>query len=42
MNSKRIRVLYNIWVFAEAYGYVIQFEPYQGVQKGKQVALCTK
>ena len=42
MNSKRIRVLYKIWVVAEAYGYVIQFELYQGVQKGKQIGSCTK
>ena len=33
---------YNIWVFAEAYGFVVKFEPYQGVQKRKQVASSTK
>ena len=42
IKSKPIRVGYNIWVLAEAYGYVAQFEPYQGVQKGKQVASSTK
>ena len=38
MNNKPIWVGYNIWVLAEAYVYVVQFEPYQSVQKGKQVA----
>ena len=33
---------YKIWVLAEAYGYRVQFEPYQGVQKGKQVASFAK
>ena len=27
----------NIWVIAEAYGSVVQFELYQGAKKGKQV-----
>ena len=27
---------------AEAYGYVVQFRPYQGAKKGKQVASSTK
>ena len=30
------------WVLADAYGHVVQFEPYQGVKKGKKVASCTK
>ena len=33
---------YRIWVLAEVYGYVVQFEPYQGVKKGKQVSSSTK
>ena len=37
-----IWVGYKIWVLAEAYGYRVQFEPYQAVQKGKQVASSTK
>ena len=39
INSKPIRVGYNIWVLADAYGYLIQLEPYQGVKPRKQVAL---
>ena len=42
IKSKSIRIGYNIWVLAEAYGYVVQFEPYQGVKKGKQFASSTK
>ena len=43
INNKSIQDDYKIWVLvAEAYGYVIQFEPYQGVKKGKQVASSTK
>ena len=44
-NNKLIRVEYNIWGLAEAYDYVLsvfQFDPYQGVQKGKQVVSSTK
>ena len=41
-NNKSIQVGYNIWVLAEACCYVVQFEPYQGVKKGKQVASSTK
>ena len=37
-----MRVGYNIWVLAEAYGFLVKFEPYQGVQKGKQVASSSK
>ena len=33
---------YDVWVFADAYGCIGQFEPYQGVKKGKQVASSTK
>ena len=34
---------YKIWVLvAGAYGYVVQFRPYQGAKKGKQVASFTK
>ena len=40
MNKQQAdsRAKYNIWVLAEAFGYVFQFEPYQGVKKGKQVS----
>ena len=33
---------YNIWVLAEACRHVVQFEPYQNVKKGKQVASSSK
>ena len=33
---------YNILVLVDAYGCVVQFEPYQGVKKGKQVSASTK
>ena len=42
INKQQARVGYNIWVLAEAYDYVVQFVPYQGVKKGKQVASSTK
>ena len=42
IRSKSIRIGYNIWVLAETYGYVVQFEPNQGVKKRKQVASSTK
>ena len=35
INKKPILARYNIWVLAEAYGYVVQFKPHQGVKKGK-------
>ena len=35
MNNKPSRVGCKIWVLAEAYGYVVQFERYQSVNKGK-------
>ena len=38
-NNKSIQEECKIWVLiAEAYGYVVQFKPYQGAKKGKQVA----
>ena len=41
-NNKPISEEYNIWVLAEAFGHAFQFEPYQGVKKGKQVDSSTK
>ena len=36
INSKSIQKEYKIWVLAaEAYGYVVQFRPYQVAKKGK-------
>ena len=40
--NKPIRVVYNIWVLTETYNYVVQFEPYQAVKKGKQIASSSK
>ena len=38
-NNKSVQEEYKIWVLvAQAYGYVVQFRPYQGTKKGKQVA----
>ena len=34
--NKPNRVGCKIWLLAEAYGYVVQFEPYQGVKKEKR------
>ena len=42
INNKPIRLGYNICVHGEAYGYVIQFEPYQSVKKRKRIASYTK
>ena len=43
INNKSIQEQYKIRVLvAEAYRYVVQFRPYQGAKKGKQVAPCTK
>ena len=43
INNKPIQEEYKIWVLvAETYGYVVQFRPYQGAKKGKQVASSTK
>lgn len=33
---------YKIWVLAELYGYVVQFEIYQDTKTGKLVASSTK
>ena len=41
LNNKPFWVLFNIWILAEAYGCVVQFELHQGVKKGKQVTSCT-
>ena len=35
ISNKPIRVECKLWVLAETYHYVVQFEPYQGVKKGK-------
>ena len=43
INNKSIQEEYKIWVLiAEAYGYVVQFKPYQGAKKGKQFASSAK
>ena len=43
INNKSIQEEYKIWVLvAEAYGYVVQFTPYHGTRKGKQVDSSTK
>ena len=42
INNKPGLTECNIWVLAEAYGYLVQFKPYQGVKKGKVVASSTK
>ena len=43
INNKLIQEEYKIWVLVgEANGYVVQFTPYQGAKKGKQVASSTK
>ena len=43
MNNKSIQEEYKIWVLvAGTYGNVVQFIPYQGAKKGKQVASSTK
>ena len=42
-GSRQRIIEYKIWVLAaEAYSYVVQFRPYHGAKKGKQVASCTK
>ena len=39
INNKSIQEEHKIWVFvAEVYDEVVQFRPYQGAKKGKQVA----
>ena len=42
INNKPIHVGFKFWVLAEAYGYVIQFEPYQGAKVGKPIASQTR
>ena len=42
INSKLIRVRYNIWILAEGQGYIVQFKPNQCVNKEKQFASSTK
>ena len=42
INNKPIRVGYNISVLPEAYGFLVQFEPYHRIKKEKQVAFSTK
>ena len=43
INNKSIQEEYKFWVLvAERYGYVVQFRPYQGAKKGKQVASSAK
>ena len=38
INNKPIWLGYNIWILVEGHGYVVQFEPYQGVKKRNQAA----
>ena len=41
--NKPIQEEYKTWgLVVEAYGYVVQFRPYQGAKKGKQVVSSTK
>ena len=44
MNKKQvIQEEYKIWeLVGKTYGYVVQFRPYKGAKKGKQVASSTK
>ena len=43
MNNKLSQEEYKIWVLVtEAYGSVVQFRPYQGAKKGKQIASSAK
>ena len=43
MNNKLSQEEYKIWVLVtEAYGNVVQFRPYQGAKKGKQIASSAK
>ena len=43
INNKSIQEEYKIWVLvASAYDYVVQFRPYKGAKKGKQVSSSTK
>ena len=38
IDNKPIAVGYNIWLFLEVYGCVVQFEPYEDVKKENQAA----
>ena len=38
INNKPIRVGYKFCVLADAYGYVIQLESYQGAKRGRHIA----
>ena len=41
--NKSVQEEHKIWVLVvEAYSYVVQFRPYQGAKKGKQVASSTR
>ena len=42
INSKPIHVGYKIWVLAEQYEYVIQFDSCHGAKSGMQIALKTR
>ena len=42
INNKSICVGYKFWVLAETYGYVIQFETYQGAKVGKLITSQTR
>lgn len=41
-GSNPIHVGYKIWVLAEQYGYVIQFDSCHGAKPGKQIASKTR
>ena len=43
INNKSIQEEYKVWVLAaEAYGYEVQFRPYQCAKKGKQATSSIK
>ena len=42
INNKPIWAGYNIWVLAEAHGYIVQIVPYEGEKKRKHIASSTK
>ena len=43
INNKSIQEEYKIWVLvAEAYGYAVQFRPYQGAKVGKHIPSLIK
>ena len=37
IKNKSIQEGYKTWVLADPYGYVVQFERYEGAKKGKKV-----